>query len=408
MFRSFLALMLTAAALSQPFAAHAGSYQFRVLAKGLAAPASFEVLNAPGLAQVFNAGTVGSYAAPDIQIFFSNKGGQAGSLAIPSFQGANPADFSAVSTCDKIPAGNSCSVVVRFKPIAIGVRTASLTLNGARYTFSGVGNASFGGTWAATPSTTFGIQENLTTSTKRFQLVKTGGTGTMSVGFTMTGDVSQFKFTSVGTSLSGGWTCASGGIISADKTSTTYCHARDTSGALANIEVDVQYAPTVIGDHSITVTPSTNNGTALPAPLTVTGSSRFDPAGAWATGTSGAFGTVQKLTTSTKRFQLVKTGGTGTMSVGFTMTGDVSQFKFTSVGTSLSGGWTCASGGIISADKTSTTYCYARGTGGALANIEVDVQYAPTVTGSHSVTVTPMTNNGTLIPGPITLSGTAP
>lgn len=96
------------------------------------------------------------------------------------------------------------------------------------------------------------------------------------------------------------------------------------------------------------------------------------------------------------------------MSVGFTMTGDVSQFKFTSVGTSLSGGWTCASGGIISADKTSTTYCYARDTSGALANIEVDVQYAPTVTGSHSVTVTPMTNNGTLIPGPITLSGTAP
>jgi len=273
--------------------------------------------------------------------------------------------------------------------------------------FSGTANAGFGGNWATGTSGAMGTIENLTTTSKRFQLAKTTGTGVMSVGFVMTGDTSQFQFTAVGTSLSGNWTCASGGTISADKTSIAYCTARDTSGALANIEFDVRYAPTSVGDHGITVTPITNNGTSLPAPLAVTGSSRFNPTAVWVSGTSGAYGNLAVNSVSTKRLTLNNTGSYGALALGFTLSGDVSQFKIVRMGRSLSGGWTCVSGGVVAADKLSVTPCYAGG-GGALSNLEIEVSYAPVSSGSHTVTLTPNSPNGTVLPTPLTLTGTAP
>lgn len=404
--RSLLSIALAAGLASgAPLVAEAGQFQFKAYVKGLTTPAAFQVLNGPATAQTFPAATVGSYAASDVLLSFKNAGGRSGSLTAPAISGANPGDFSVSNTCLEVAPSAVCSVTVKFKPTATGVRTASLAANGATYTLSGVGNASFGGAWAAGTSGSMGTLQTNTSTSKRFQLAKTGGSGTMSVGFVMAGDTSQFQFTAVGTSLSGGWTCALGGAIAADKSSISYCYARDQSGALANIEFDIRYAPTVVGDHSVTVTPITNNGTALPEPLAVTGSSRFNPTGVWATGTSGSMGTIANLTTVAKRFQLTSKGAYGVMAVGFVMTGDTSQFQFTAIGTSLSGGWTCASGGAISADKSSVSYCYAREEVGALANIEFDIRYAPTAVGDHSVTVTPITSNGTTLPAPLVVTG---
>lgn len=402
--------LLSALALSllvQPFLAEAGTFQYKVYARDLRTPAIFQTLNAPATAQTFPAATVGNYAASDIQFAFQNTGGLAGRLPVPALAGANPGDFSASSNCDAVAASGTCVVTVRFKPTATGTRTASLTLNGVTYMFSGTANAGFGGNWATGTSGAMGTIENLTTTSKRFQLAKTTGTGVMSVGFVMTGDTSQFQFTAVGTSLSGGWTCASGGTISADKTSIAYCTARDTSGALANIEFDVRYAPTSVGDHAITVTPITNNGTSLPAPLAVTGSSRFNPTAVWVSGTSGAYGNLAVNSVSTKRLTLNNTGSYGALALGFTLSGDVSQFKIVRMGRSLSGGWWCVSGGVVAADKLSVTPCYAGGSG-ALSNLEIEVSYAPVSSGSHTVTLTPNSPNGTVLPTPLTLTGTAP
>ncbi len=392
-----------------PFVADAATFQYKAYAQGLYTPTAFEVLNAPTTTQTFSAATVGNYATPDIQLFFRNKGGQAGGVIVPSFGGANPQDFSVLSNCDAVPASSTCAITVRFKPTATGTRTASLTLNGVSYSFSGTGNAGFGGNWATGTSGAMGTIENLTTVSKRFQLAKTTGTGLMSVGFVMTGDTSQFQFTTVGTSLSGGWTCGAGGAISADKTSIAYCSARDTTGALANIEFDVRYAPKVVGNHSITVTPITNNGTSLPAPLVITGSSLFNPTAVWVNGTSGAYGTVAVNSATTKRLTMNNTNGGlyGSLALGFTLSGDTSQFKIVRMGRSLSGGWWCVSGGVVSTDKQSITPCYAGGTG-ALSNLEIEVSYAPISSGSHSVTLTPNSPNGTVLPSTLTLTGTAP
>jgi hypothetical protein len=66
-----------------------------------------------------------------------------------SIAGANPADFSQLNNCSgaQLAAGASCTITVRFRPGAVGARSATLTVSGSDpnlatqpVTLSGTGN----------------------------------------------------------------------------------------------------------------------------------------------------------------------------------------------------------------------------------------------------------------------------
>lgn len=66
--------------------------------------------------------------------------------------------------------------------------------------------------------------------------------------------------------------CLSGGTFAADSTST--CLATDPATnyyADRHVRLILRYAPTAPGNHTITITPSTTNGSVLPGALTLTG-----------------------------------------------------------------------------------------------------------------------------------------
>lgn len=260
------------------------------------------------------------------------------------------------------------------------------------------------------------ITAGLNTTDKVIYLRNTGTHGALSVGFTLSGDTSQFRINSV-LRVNYAGNGAACGTISADKLSSTPCLATDIAGGLfPYIELHVLYAPTVVGNHSITVTPSTDNGTVLPSPVTFTGSAEFNPTAAWTsspgsltplTSTTTTFAAQTVGTTKSKTVWLRNIGTNGPLSVGFVLSGDTSQFRINTVDRVNYAG-NGAACGTISADKLSSTPCLANDiAGGLFPYIELNIIYAPTGPGNHSVTVSTNTDNGTTLPAAAVLSGSA-
>ena len=266
--------------------------------------------------------------------------------------------------------------------------------------------------------TGFGTVDVGTTPSKTFYVRNTGAYGAISVGFVLSGDTAHFKLTTVRRSTNAGTlsTCTPGGTLSADKLSATSCLAEMANETRPVIAFTLQYAPTAPGNHSVTVTPVSDNGTSLPAPLVLTGTGAFDAAAAWSSSPGSVqalspaqitYGPVSVGSAQTKLYYLKNTGSYGALSVGFVLSGDTAHFKITSVKrvTNTSSSTTCAAGGTISSDKLSSTSCLVDVASGTRPNIELVVQYAPTAAGTHSVTLTPVTDNGTALPAPIVLTG---
>lgn len=139
-----LATALSASLLLLAAPAHAGPYQYRHVAQGLVAPitaAAFKVQGAPAATQSFG-DVVLNVSAQPFQLDLINQGGSAGDVALPTLGGANPGDFSVASTCTLVAPKGSCAITVGFKPKAVGVRTATMNVEGVLYTFTG--NAQYG------------------------------------------------------------------------------------------------------------------------------------------------------------------------------------------------------------------------------------------------------------------------
>lgn len=261
-------------------------------------------------------------------------------------------------------------------------------------------------------------------------MVNTGTTGAQSTGFTLSGDVSVFKFrrdafTGTINGFGARAPCLSGGVFSADGLSDSPClAAAPVSGdftAFTDIQRYIIFSAPSPGTYHLTVTPTSDNGTALPGAITLTGTSAFNPTAVWSsTNTSTIAPSLADLTfpsgPGTKTIYLRNTGIAGGLSVGYTMSGDIGQFQVT--GTSAAD----------AASPVGTGQCYSINNGRQDGNISGSTQlpcgardpnsnypetaisfalsYQPTVSGTHTVTLTPTTDNGTVLPGTITFKGT--
>lgn len=138
--RIALAVLVTAGLITSTVV-QAGPYQYRHAAQGLVAPitaAAFKVQGSPAVEQSFGTAVLNVSAQP-FQLDLMNQGGSTGDFALPTLGGTHPADFSVQSTCTSVAPKASCAITVGFKPKAIGVRTATMTVDGVLYTFTGNG-----------------------------------------------------------------------------------------------------------------------------------------------------------------------------------------------------------------------------------------------------------------------------
>jgi hypothetical protein len=188
-------------------------------------------------------------------------------------------------------------VYVKYSPTVAGNHNATITQtsnNGTTVdvpvTLQGVGLFGAKAQWSGNSQGTvafpasslaYGIQALGTQTDKTIFVVNKGTQGAQSVGFTLSGDTGQFQLVKVNSlKLDGSQsTCLPsgvGGVVSADKLSSTPCLVENvtTGTGWYGIALYVRYAPKSTGQHSITVTPNTNNTTALPTPLTFTGSAQ--------------------------------------------------------------------------------------------------------------------------------------
>lgn len=274
----------------------------------------------------------------------------------------------------------------------------------------------------------YGTRTTNTVLDKTIYVSNPGTHGAQSVGFTLSGDTSHFQLTQVRRvrNASDTYACNAGGVISAGVTSTP-CLADDkalTGWVYPGLHLVVRYNPTSVGEHSITITPNSNNGTVLPTPITLTGTGAFNPVGVWSTSQAAlvaptsatlSFGARATGTVLDKTVFVRNMGTHGAQAVGFTLAGDTSQFKLVKVAVArqdlASTAGTCLAGGVIAATGLEATPCLAADRAGSTstsAGVNVTLRYAPTAAGTHSLTVTPTTNNGTGLPESITFSGSAP
>lgn len=357
--------------------------------------------------------------------------------------------------CSAAASSRAIRIAVQFAPASVGAKAAVLRLehNGSQgvsevqLTGAGVFNAtgawstSMGSTAAPTAADlTYGTKtEGATAVDKTFYIRNVGTNGGEAVGFVLSGDVGKFQLVNVQKAgvvrtmygpANATATCAPSGTIGADKLSAEPCQADDiaNAGNYPHIAVTVRFTPTNLGDFSVTVTPITNNGTRLPAPITLTGSVKFSSAGAWSnnvattiapTTTDLNYGVKTTGAAPVERVFFVRNVGTnGGQAVGFNLSGDTDYFKIVSVQKAAvrNGMWggsypeyaACSAGGVVSANAKSATPCLGDdvAVAGSFTHVAVTVRFTPTTAGTYNVTVSPSTNNGTVLPGTVTLSGT--
>lgn len=443
-----LAALLSVAASAS--AAPGSSYQMRLHVEGLqpaaGLPAAPPKAEAPAPVQPFAKGELTPDTSADFgalatgssasrSFTFRNIGNSSANLvfaSIPNVPGLSMTANSCGTLASRIPvaAGAACSVTLAFGGSTVsGLEGSYLTIDGgftaapSRLALAGTaGGFSASSVWSTTgrgvivPTTAdvaWGGQSLGRALSKTFLLVKSG-VGSQSTGVTLTGDTSQFQLVTYrgASDEYNTFTCPSGtGVIATDKASATPCLSA------SNIIMSLRYFPTELGNHRVTLMPVSNNGTRMPAPLVITATSQFNAAGAWSssstsvvplTDASMAFGAKAVASSTAKSFFMRNTGTNGALAVGFVLSGDATQFKL--YGSSArSGAYSdiCKSGGILSADKTSITPCLVADAKDSYSTLLTGIHYAPTQAGNHSVTMTPITNNGTVLPGALTFTGSA-
>lgn len=339
--------------------------------------------------------------------------------------------------CTTAGPGRTLRVGVKFTPGLKGSKTATL-----RFEHNGVQKVSeltlraevlmdAAGVWSRSLAATeafqstdlaFGTHSPGAVVEKTYYIRNTGQFGSQLVSFELTGDVGQFTIDQayIGTSGGGTWYCVSGGDVNASKTATTPCASTDPStNPYTHIAVRIRFAPTKKGAFQVSLKPSSGNSVTVPGSITLTGNGELNPAAEWTilnttTQPSQAdlnFGTHGRDATGVDKVFYVRNSGThGAQSVGFKLSGDTSQFEIVQsyIATATGNTWTCTEGGVVSADKLSSSPCKATDpSNNPYSWVAVSVRYKPTTVGTAIVVLTPTTDNGTVLPSaPLTLSGT--
>ena len=440
-------------------AATAASYQYRVpsvgvrlVDQGMSTPsAPSSAIGALTADTSPNFGSVALNSSASRSFTFTNSGTAAATgvyVGIPAVTGlalsSNSCGTSAAPV--SVAAGSSCSIALTYGGgTASSLSGSNLQVTGA---FSGspassalsgnLGGFDAAGAWSSAYNATtaptasnlsFGIKTTNTTPVLKTFYVRNTGTmgginGGVSMAFSLTGDTAHFKLKTVQmVSTSNGATaaCRIGGAVAGDGLSSTECTTNGPDyNAYTVIQFQVQYAPTAVGDHSVTLVPQTSNGTVLPTPLVFTGRGEFNPAGVWSTAyastTAPTSSTLSygiktvSATPVTKTFYVRNTGTNGGLTTGFVLSGDTAYFKLKTVrmiSTSNGATGACTAGGVVAADGLSSTECTVNGPDyNTYTVIQLQVDYTPSAVGNYSATITPVTSNTTVLPGAITLTGT--
>jgi hypothetical protein len=343
-----------------------------------------------------------------------------------------------------IGAGQNCLITLRWAPTAAGSlgsdsiavvgsfqgSPASVALSGTAGGYNTSAAWSSSSSALVTPSAAardFGTVTRDKLNLLTLYLRNTGNNGYLQVGARLSGaDAVHFRVKEVKRAMGASpANCVNvtqgGGVQSADGQVVTPCRADAINGgAYPHLLVTIEYQPTALGTHSVTLTPTTDNGTPLPAGLVLTGVSQFNPSAVWSTThTSTVALTSSNLTFSaaagggqqTKNFILRNVGTHGNLAVGYVLTGDTAQFRINQVGvwTGSFGGCRSGSGGVSTDGTATLATCKADdASGGSAPHLGVAIRFTPTAAGNYSVTLTPVTDNGTALPGAITLTGSTP
>ena len=325
--------------------------------------------------------------------------------------------------------GQNCAVTVRYAPLVAESMAETLTVQSSAsnspHSLALQGQAQAAITRQAVWSSqnlssvvepslsyrTFDTSAVGQSQTKNFFFRSTGNSS-ISAGATITGDTQHFRINRI--AADGYGLCFEGGSISNGGTVASPCLASQST--YPTIRVEITYAPQATGSHSITITPTTSNGTVLPTPIQVFGSanstavgvfdieSSLDPSDNSYTFPSQQVGTVSSFF-ATRSY----TGPTTPplLSLGGTLTGDTQHFSIrritaNSIGTCSNGGGTAFTS--TNPTRTSVSPCLAYT---SYPTIRVEIVYAPKSAGNHQVTFNPTTANGSALPAPTIYRGSA-
>lgn len=161
--------------------------------------------------------------------------------------------------------------------------------------------------------------------------------------------------------------------------------------------------------------------TNAPVAVTFSGSAGgFDAAGAWSSqpgstvamaGNTLHFGTrTAGATSRVETIFLRNTGNTGALTAAFRLEGDTEHFRIQYLRMATNNGdtWDCDISGAVHSSGLSTSECSARDPCNSPFNhIRIVVAYAPSAVGSHSVRLIATTTQGSVMPEPLVLTGTA-
>ncbi len=410
----------------------------------------------------FASQSVGSSSAAQT-ITLTNTGGSALTISSLALTGTNSGDFSQTNTCGtSVAAAAKCTIAVLFKPVAIGTRTAAVTI-----TDNATGSpqsVALSGTAVAAPAAvslsptalTFASQAVGTSSTSQVVTLKnTGGTTLTVSSFAVTG-TNNGDFTQThtcGTSLAAGASCTLAVTFkpTAPGTRTAALSIADSAsgspqsvtltgtgvGPLAALSpTSVSFPVTLLGSRStgIAVTLSnTGNATLTISSIAITGTNSADFAQTNSCGTSLAAGarcaitvtfapraagsrsaTLNVSDNSTGSPQTATLGGSGTalsitpgsLSFGSQRSGTTSASQTISVRNLGSSFLTFSGITITGTNRSSFPGSTTCGTfllsGGSCT---VTVRFAPTQTGSQSASVN-LTDSDPGSPQTVGLSGT--
>ena len=379
--------------------AWADSYQIRVPAN-ISPEALLPALEATPAQIDFGDVTVGDTAMASSTLM--NKGTAPATLGFSSV----PAPYAFNHDCvNPLPGGQNCSLNFTFTPATNAPQPeASLSISGGKtpvlVTLKGNGSLPLAaiGELKASTSSDFGTVTLGSTQQRSFTFKNVGGLPASGIyaqipaatGLTLVSNNCGTQASPITLAANGqcGVTLSFGGSVSAALT-----------GASLAVQGGFENSPQSI---ALSGTAGEFNATAVWSSSAATTTALTSADTTYATLTSNS--TVLNVGYQDKILYLRNTGTNGALAVKAALSGDTEHFSIVSVGSEHKFG---VSSGCYAGDGKTTPCLTEDVKGGNYTHIRVTVRYQPKAVGNHTVTVTPSTNNGTVLPAPITLTGSA-
>ena len=286
----------------------------------------------------------------------TNSGATSLTISSVTLTGANPGDYALTApasgtdcrTVGSVAAGGNCTVAATFTPIALGSRTASVSVAdnaaGSPHTLQLTGTGTFPQANPTPSPLPFGNQRENTTSATQVLTLTNGGTDTLHLTTVALGGTNANQFAIVTT----GTTCTNGSTVLAG----------------ANCIVNLTFTPTALGAQAATVT-FTDDANPTTQIVNLTGTGVFPQA--TPTPSPVPFGNQRLNTASAAQTLTLTNGGTGTLDLTTVALGGPNANQF-----AIAGGTTCTNGSTVLAG----------------ANCIVNLTFTPTGLGAQAATVT--------------------